>query len=243
LSGIEWYICIDESSEQDFNRGSEKSAGVTRFWFSVGVAYEAESEEKLKQGVKDLFVRRFKRIPTELKGARISGELKPGATLRDVASDLKDLVGQQGVRIWVMSAKREKEGHPRDAARALLLERVTGWPRLASLPPRSCIVLLDLSDSHTLSDFSKQVREFHNFFTAKDLPKSIVPAVVAVDSCDWAGIQLADVYAHFGMHYRAKRHKLSGGDLEKAEIFEAILYPTLMRRADGKIEGIGYKAW
>jgi hypothetical protein len=246
-------LLIDESQTQVPQTGIN-SRKLSRFSVTVGVACPWSQCEPMLRALAQLRQSVFvpQKNPTEWKGRYLvpPGNRRAGVTIDEASNKLAALVIAHGLSVWVMVADRTAFSVPgmspalaaRGAARQFLLERVIGNPAARNAAPGSWAIVADHETSRELGRLTSFMAHFSNPFNKATLPTWIHGAALAGASEDWAGIQVADVYAYFAAHFRAQEMKL-GGDPDVAAAFKARFWPTLMCDAGGRTKGIGYKTW
>jgi len=244
-------LFIDDS-QAEVPQSGVKPGRVSRFCVTVGVAIRWSDCAALLDDL-DAFRRStflLNRMPPELKGSYLADEKRrAGMTLHESIHRFSDVIKYRTLGIWVMVADRTAF-HPPSAAIRLahatalqfLFERVAGHPDHARSEARTWAVVADHVSSREAAALSAALREFTNPFTQAPLPVWIAPRSLAGASEDWAGIQIADVFAYLAAHYRATELR-TGGDGDCASAFRTQLWPHLMKRANGQVRGIGYKTW
>jgi hypothetical protein len=191
-------------------------------------------------------------MPIEVKGSYIADSAKrlPALSVDDAALDLVSAIQGALIGVWVMVADRTSfPGTPGaqtasalKVARQFLLERVTGCPALHGIGPRALGVIVDHATSREAALMSQFLRDFDNPFTHAGLPAWIEPQALAGASEDWGGIQIADAFAYFAAHHRAKETNV-GGTPDVAAAFRNRMWSALTRDVRGRVIGIGYKVW
>ncbi len=112
---------------------------------------------------------------------------------------------------------------------------------LGYFPPKSWMLLWDISEAQELSDFSAAIRRFKDLVSFHPRSAVLLPRLMGAPSHDWGGLQVADFVAHFGLHYAGKKLGLQDPSLEKSALFEELFMPRVKRDAKGKTPG--WKLW
>jgi len=227
---------------------------ISRYCVTAGVAISWAGVSRLKARLDQLRHNTFRtaQMPIELKGSYIAADVKREATVSVDAAlqQVADIVRDSDLEIWLMVADRTAFAGAgagsiraaRTAALQFLFERVGGNPIHANDPANSWVVVTDHATSRETGELTRFMSAFQNPFTHGRLPSWVQPQALAGASEDWGGIQLADVFAFFGAHFRAVETG-AGGVVGHASSFKTHLWPHLKRNAGGKIRGIGYKTW
>ena len=185
----------------------------------------------------------------ELKGSGLRWYLKREFSVSDVATRVASVLDNAGAHVWVCASRagspplRRAHGPylAKDTARQLLLERINGFAVPAYFPPKSWLLLWDISEAQELSDFSGAIRRFRDLVSFYPRSPVLLPRLMGAPSHDWGGLQLADFLAHFGLHFAAQKLNLTEHSHDKAKAFEDLFLPRLRRDSKGKIPG--WKLW
>lgn len=163
-------IFIDESGEGSphNNKGN--------VWVSVGICADMSTHDELSiqfQSLKRDCMRMYEK--KELKGSGVSGnKLKDGVTADDIARRIAESIDEFNLKVWITSTCNNPETPtsmfipsnpskgvlPKDIARELLMERISGYAN--HMGDDRYIIIWDLSDTQELDDFSKLIEEYVN---------------------------------------------------------------------------------
>jgi hypothetical protein len=250
MPGISHVLFIDESGRGQADRHGIPLNGVQSLWISAAVGIEWRRVKDLDDGVKDILRNRFLGRCSELKAFNLRRYLPSQFNAGDVASDLSGLAKRVGAHVWITCSRTGCPPLPgmagprplaKDVVRQLLLERVSGYATPKYFPNHSWLVVWDLSDVRELTDFSEDLAKFRNLHNYSQLNPAVYPALLGGLSHDWAGIQVADVYANFALHRYGQALGLPDFNIDRATAFEQHLRPTLQKDANGN--EVGWKVW
>jgi hypothetical protein len=141
----------------------------------------------------------------------------------------------------MLSHPKGRAAHPKEVARQLLLERISGYTTPRFFADGSWIAIWDVDDAGSLGEFSSSVAAFRNRVSGYSLPTTIVPSMLGGLSHEWSPLQIADVYANFALHRVGVDLNLPDAKVERAEAFTTFLEPSLKRDNSGKV--VGWKIW
>jgi len=241
-------VFIDESGA-----GASK-ASKDNFWISVGVCAKFRDHENIAQSLFEAKERCLRLYNQELKGGSTSkSNLNPGVTKEDIAKEMGVIIKKYRLVVWVVSTKytphipssnfipsNGKVVQAKDVSRELLLERISGYVE-QNRNNVSYQLVWDLSDQQEMSDFSRTIAAYVNPHSDKKICSAVIPYLLAGLSHEWAELQIADVISNYALNYSA-RGLYADCDMEKADAFEAHIYPNLVSGHKG-IEGIGWKPY
>jgi hypothetical protein len=188
----------------------------------------------------------------ELKGTSMPHELLRGNTMDSVIQEIADTLRAVQAHIWIVGTGAGAHSPPsfpiidplpKDITRQLLLERISGFLELGLEGEGEFLLIWDISNQQELEFFSGSVATFRNTYSQVARCTRMVPALLGGLSHDWSGLQVADIIAHFAMHYKGNQMHLPGARPDKAELFQRLIYPLLQRDGGGRLEGIGWKYW
>lgn len=224
---------------------------LQKYWVSSAVTVPFEEISTMDQGVSSLLDSHLHPRCTELKGSELPSQLQRSSTIDDFADDFSNLLSGLTHNIWVASSYHGVNtpagvpaGSPvKRTVRHLLFERVNGYLNQFYSKDGKWLIVWDLSHQQELEDFSSNLQGFRNAIQGDDLNSQLNPSVLGGLSHDWTGLQLADIVAHLGLHYRAVKHGVQDGKQEKADAFRDHVWPHLQSSARGKTDGIGWKEW
>jgi hypothetical protein len=250
MSGITNVVTIDESGIAKVDSTGAPIPGVNSLWVSCAVGFEWGRIPALDAGIQGILRTRLLNRCEELKAANLRRYLPAGTTVADVAADLAAIVSSVSAQVWICGTRAgcrpvpkfpRPNPKPKDLVRQLLFERIGGYATPKYFPPDSWEVIWDLSETRELFDFSADLAAFKNLVTAYPLNLSIHRAILGGLSHDWAGIQIADVYANFALHKIGMGLGLPDAQADRAAAFDQFMEPTLKRDNAGKC--VGWKYW
>lgn len=237
-------VFIDESGN-----GSPVNS-AERLWFTAAVALPFAHLTQLRADLNRIRTAHFRSSVDEIKGTAMPHHLRPGSTIDGVSNLLLATIQQIGAHVWVTGTQSGvnplpqlavSPQRPKDIARQLVLERINGFLNTGRYAPDEFLIVWDISGQKELDDFSANVAAFHNAYSGAPLNPRMAPAVLGGLSHDWAGIQLADVLAHFAVHYQGHQMGLAPSRADKANAWANLLHICLQRDAYGRT--VGWKFW
>lgn len=262
VTGYSHGVYIDESGLSDLRLES-----VTSLWVSAAVSYPFEYNEAVWTGVQHIVAKHFRPGIKEIKGTGTPSRLRRESALDDVSGDLVDLLKDSEGLAWVSAthrgvnpmpdrARKVLLDEPKDIARQLLFERLNRYIGVEENHDKH-LLIWDLSHQQELDDFSRFVSGFHDGLYANQVRTPLMAgALLGGLSHDWAGLQVADWFAHMGMHYYGRTGKWgsyedeerpetpkSDARQDKADSFRNVLWKALQYNYTDKPEGVGYKIW
>jgi hypothetical protein len=245
MTGFSHMLFVDES-------GIGSPAGdITSVWASVAVAVHLDSLGHVDNEVKRILSENFHPKWKELKGTNFPHELKPGRETKATLQDISNLIKNTNSDVWVsvthygVDPPNGFQGMaalaPKQIARQLLFERVSGYLHKDSGTDHRWFVVWDLGEVQELNSFSKSLCTFTDGFSHKPMSTRLCPSTLGGLSHDWGGLQLADVIAHYAYHKYGAKQGLAGANGEKSAHFSTFFWPILKKDSHGGT--VGWKAW
>jgi hypothetical protein len=236
VATISHALFIDESG----NALTAKS--VKSLWGTAALAVAFDRARELNGRIDMLRTLNFRARLKEVKGSEVPHELARGRSIDDLAKDLAAILREFDAHIWVAAVCRQSDGPAtKRTARQLVLERVNGFLNRGDYQPAQWLTVWDVSDVQELGDFSRNVSEFRNAFSAEPRNDRLVPSVLGGLSHDWGGLQAADLLSNFALHFRGRQMAFPDVNLAKAQAFETHLKPCLQTTQTGNL--VGWKTW
>lgn len=222
----------------------------------MGICVDLDSHDELSikfSKMKEECLRLYRKV--EMKGSMISkNHLREGVSVEDVGMRIADIITEFDLKIWITATRgdpgistklfvpsnRSKGVLPKDIARELLLERISGYTGLVDNNGKY-LMIWDLSDTQELSDFSNLIENYVNPYNGKKTCPSIIPNILGGLSHEWPELQLCDLIANFSLNHLADGY-FDDCDKMKSRVFKKHIYPLLMKGENG-IDGIGWKVY
>lgn len=242
-------IFIDESGTGSMRQNKNN------LWTSAGICVDSAQHDDLSERFYDMKKECMRHYEEEMKGIKISkNHLNTGITADDVGRHVADIIKEFGLNVWVtatrwspnlptgkfIASNTSKGVLPKDIARELLMERISGYADMKREEGKY-IIIWDLSDTQELDDFSRLIRAYVNPHSGKKVCPSIIPNILGGLSHEWPELQLCDIIANFALNYAADGI-FKDCDMVKSRAFKEHIFPNLMR-GRGKIVGVGWKAY
>ncbi len=240
MPSVSHLVFIDESGS------GSPGFNVQRVWITAAVAVSLETMAEMDEGVKRMVASHFRPWMRELKGSDMPHGLRSGTSIEEVARELGGLTKKVEARVWITGsqyASGSLAGHmtkaslPKDVARRLMLERVSGFLGPDREAAGRWLLIWDITDQQELSDFSRSVANFRIAHEGETLDARLVPAVLGGLSHDWSGLQAADLFANMALHRLGLELRLPGTRSEKAKAFSEHLESCLQRDPEGSVQG------
>ena len=250
MAGVTHVVLIDESGNGRLIAPAQPDPSVRSLWVTAGVSIEWAQRAVLDGSVKEILDQLFLNRAPELRAANIRRYLPAQFSADDVARRVSEAVTAAHANVWVSAARAAspmyshplgKRAEAKDIARQLLLETISGYAVPRYYAPESWLMIWDVSYPGQLADFSRAVATFRNRISGYGAGPALTPTMLGDLSHEWGGIQVADVYANFGLHKLGVERGLEGAKRERADAFERFLLPTLKRDNEGKL--VGWKVW
>lgn len=255
-------VYIDESGLAD-----QRLESITSLWTSAAIAYPFDHNETVWTGVQHIVAKHFRPGTREIKGAGTPSRLRRESSLDDVSGALVDLLHDcegiawttathRGVNPMPDRARKVLLDQPKDIARQLLFERLNRYIGCDEKHAKH-LLIWDLSHQQELDDFSHFVAGFNDgLYTHQGRNPLMAGALLGGLSHDWGGLQIADWFAHMGLHYYGRagarghfehEHRSKGpkddARQDKEDTFRKILWNALQSNKADQPNGAGYKTW
>jgi hypothetical protein len=236
MASITHAVFIDESGN------GSPGFSVQRLWITAAVAIPLEMREKMDEGIARVVASHFRPWMKELKGSDLPRGLRIGSSIEEVALEVVDLMRRVEARVWITVCQggaspppslQIQSPLPKDIARQLMLERVSGFLRLDLKATGLWLLIWDITDQQELCDFSRSIVRFRDTTNGEQLNSRLVPALLGGLSHDWSGLQAADLFANMALHRQGMVLGLPGARAEKAMAFRRHLEPCLQRDSGG----------
>jgi len=244
MVAVSHLVFVDESGN------SAPGPAISSLWVCAAVAVPFARVRNLEIRLSQVVSANFHPRMKELKGTVMRQNLLHTRTLDQAAADLCGLLTEFETHVWVSTTRagcRSLQGkgivfhEPKEIARQLLLERINGFLNLGNYDPASWLIVWDVSDVRELTDFSASVASFENAYTGGPVNPRLFPLILGGLSHDWAGLRLADIVSHLGLHKRGSDLGLNETNSAKAGLFATHVWPRLQKDAGGRT--VGWKAW
>jgi hypothetical protein len=242
-------VFIDESGEGRLHRSGLPAPSTRSLWVAAAVAVPWSKVEVVDDGVIGILGDCLIPSAPELKGSGLRWYLKKESSMEEVARRVAAILDGAGAHVWICASRagspplRSLQGpyFVKDTVRQLLLERINGYAVPAYFPPKSWMLLWDISEAQELSDFSGAIRRFKDLVSFRSRSAVLLPRLLGAPSHDWGGLQVADFLAHFGLHFAGEKLGLADHSPTKSKLFEDVFMPRVKRDSMGKI--VGWKLW
>jgi hypothetical protein len=186
----------------------------------------------------------------EFAAHRLAHDLRDREAVEALAQRLSDTITSAGANVWVAVTRTGIEppqnliqfrGKPRELARQLAWERITGYLRIGHHKPRSWLIVWDLPESEELAGYSRALSAFTNPFLSEPLHPAMEPRVLGGRSEHWGALQVADLIANFAVHYAGSYLNLQRVERRRVRAFENHFDKCLVR--DSKMKEVGLALW
>lgn len=246
MSNYTHALFIDESGN------GAKSLNLNHYWVTAGVAVGFNHKATLDNGVNQILQNHFRPSNKEIHACKMPRCLRRRSSIDAVAADVGALLDATDAKCWVAVTSYSSSylpGLPPNApakakARQLMYERVNLYLDGGNSGNGDHLIVWDISDHEELKDFSNSTALFTNPHNGNLINPKLAPAVLGGLSDDWSGLQIADIIAHFALHYCASLHLPGICNQEKAQAFGAHFWNRLHKNCPyGTITGYGWKTY
>jgi hypothetical protein len=242
LVAVSHLVYIDESGL------SRAGPSIQSLWTSAAVALPFERARDLQMDLDVVRAACFRRRVKEIKGQLIyRHELLTGVTPSMVAAQVVAVFRKYDGHAWIVATRHGCAVPPgcptptpltKDIARQLLFERINGFLGTGRYAPANWLMVWDIGNVQELMDLSASVARFADGFSGAAIDPRLYPVMLGGLSHDWAGVQIADVFAHLALHKIGVDLNLPDAN---AAAFDAHVEPALQRDAGGRV--VGLKRW
>ncbi|MDG6913349.1 MAG: DUF3800 domain-containing protein [Nitrososphaerota archaeon] len=229
---------------------------LNTLFFTSGVAVDFADHALLNQGLANLRKMYLNRGQKELHAGKLPGSLLQRSNMSIFIDEFASLLDTVKLTAWIAGSIHGApaipglgttinlpQDSPKFIARHLLLERISMHLNSVGDQAEESVIITDFSSTQDLEDFGHVVSRFKNSFSNESLHPKVAPGVLGGLSHQWAGLQVADLFANFGLHWEACKRKLKGARRDKALLFEENLSRFLLRNSSGDPGGYGWKMW